>query len=329
MILKIKAAQIARDLGLSKATVSLALNDKPGVSQETKELIFDYIKRIENGEIINSNSLIKIVNYSKKTNTHSNEVDLWGGVLNAFALEAKKDGFTLGIDYINDDDDQINKLVLECNQANVAGVIVFANELDEDKANLFKKINKPLVFYDNDFNDDRYSYVMVDNYRGLEKIILLIKEKGFSNIAYLANSDMNFNFNQRRMAFNALLQKYDLNGKIFVTGNDVASSYQIIKSNLKNSLYPPVLICENYQVSIGAIKAIEELKLIFKQDVSLIGIDEIPDYFCYGKHLTALKIPHDQRAYLAMTLLKKEIEKKSEDKFRIYGICKIIEGDTL
>ena len=42
-MMKIKAAQIARDLGLSKATVSLALNDKPGVSEETKKMIFQYI----------------------------------------------------------------------------------------------------------------------------------------------------------------------------------------------------------------------------------------------------------------------------------------------
>ena len=37
--MKIKAAQIARDLGLSKATVSLALNDKPGVSDQMCLLI--------------------------------------------------------------------------------------------------------------------------------------------------------------------------------------------------------------------------------------------------------------------------------------------------
>ena len=38
-MMKIKAAQIARDLGLSKATVSLALNDKPGVSDQMRLLI--------------------------------------------------------------------------------------------------------------------------------------------------------------------------------------------------------------------------------------------------------------------------------------------------
>ena len=76
-MMKIKAAQIARDLGLSKATVSLALNDKPGVSEETKKMIFQYIDRMEKGIDIVENNIIKIVNYSKKENIYGGEVDLW------------------------------------------------------------------------------------------------------------------------------------------------------------------------------------------------------------------------------------------------------------
>ena len=35
--MKIKMVDIARHLGVSKATVSLAVNGKPGVNEETKE----------------------------------------------------------------------------------------------------------------------------------------------------------------------------------------------------------------------------------------------------------------------------------------------------
>ena len=74
--MKIKAAQIARDLGLSKATVSLALNDKPGVSEETKKMIFQYIDRMEKGIDIVENNIIKIVNYSKKKTKNIKQLHL-------------------------------------------------------------------------------------------------------------------------------------------------------------------------------------------------------------------------------------------------------------
>lgn len=327
--MKIKAAQIARDLGLSKATVSLALNDKPGVSEETKKMIFQYIDRMEKGIDIVENNIIKIVNYSKKENIYGGEVDLWSEVLSEFNKEAKKDGYSLGIDYINDDIDEINKLVMECNQGHVVGAIVFANDLDEDIFKLFKQIKKPLIIYDNDFDDDNYSYVMIDNYQGMEKIIKLIVEKGFNEVCYLANSHDNYNFRKRRMAFTDLISKYNLTGRIFITGNDVESVYAAMKTELVDKSFPKVLISENYQVSIGTIKAIQEMNLSFKDDINLIGIDEIPDYFCYGHHLTALKIIHGKRAGVALSLLKKEIEDHDVEKFKIYSTCRLIEGDTI
>lgn len=327
--MKIKAAQIACDLGLSKATVSLALNDKPGVSEETKKMIFQYIDRMEKGIDIVENNIIKIVNYSKKENIYGGEVDLWSEVLSEFNKEAKKDGYSLGIDYINDDIDEINKLIMECNQGHVVGAIVFANDLDEDIFKLFKQIKKPLIIYDNDFDDDNYSYVMIDNYQGMEKIIKLIVEKGFNEVCYLANSHDNYNFRKRRMAFTDLISKYNLTGRIFITGNDVESVYEAMKTELVDKSFPKVLISENYQVSIGTIKAIQEMNLSFKDDINLIGIDEIPDYFCYGHHLTALKIIHGKRAGVALSLLKKEIEDHDVEKFKIYSTCRLVEGDTI
>lgn len=327
--MKIKAAQIARDLGLSKATVSLALNDKPGVSEETKKMIFQYIDRMEKGIDIVENNIIKIVNYSKKENIYGGEVDLWSEVLSEFNKEAKKDGYSLGIDYINDDIDEINKLIMECNQGHVVGAIVFANDLDEDIFKLFKQIKKPLIIYDNDFDDDNYSYVMIDNYQGMEKIIKLIVEKDFNEVCYLANSHDNYNFRKRRMAFTDLISKYNLTGRIFITGNDVESVYEAMKTELVDKSFPKVLISENYQVSIGTIKAIQEMNLSFKDDINLIGIDEIPDYFCYRHHLTALKIIHGKRAGVALSLLKKEIEDHDVEKFKIYSTCRLVEGDTI
>lgn len=284
---------------------------------------------MEKGIDIVENNIIKIVNYSKKENIYGGEVDLWSEVLSEFNKEAKKDGYSLGIDYINDDIDEINKLIMECNQGHVVGAIVFANDLDEDIFKLFKQIKKPLIIYDNDFDDDSYSYVMIDNYQGMEKIIKLIVEKGFNEVCYLANSHDNYNFRKRRMAFTDLISKYNLTGRIFITGNDVESVYEAMKTELVDKSFPKVLISENYQVSIGTIKAIQEMNLSFKDDINLIGIDEIPDYFCYGHHLTALKIIHGKRAGVALSLLKKEIEDHDVEKFKIYSTCRLIEGDTI
>ena len=76
--MKVKAADIARQLGLSKATVSLALNNKPGVSNKTKKMIFEYIDKMEYGlEESYEGKTIRILLYSINMNYNTNDyVDL-------------------------------------------------------------------------------------------------------------------------------------------------------------------------------------------------------------------------------------------------------------
>lgn len=328
--MKIKAAEIARQLGISKATVSLALNNKPGVSNETKKQILQYIDRVENGIVAkNEQNIIKILCFSKQIKvTYHAEVDLWSGVLTEFSQEAKKDGFVIGIDYIGDTAKGIEQAINDCNQEHVAGVVLFATEMILSDFEPFKKINKPMVIYDNDFNDGNYSYIMIDNYHGLEKIIAHLINTNYNQITYLANAGDNYNFRERRYAFRDIVEKKGLTGDLVISGADVESSYLKIKDDLNNKLYHKAIICENYQVSIGAIKAVQELGLIINQDVVVVGIDEIPDYFCYGHKLTALKVSHNQRAFMAMVLLKQEILNQQTDKFRIYSSCELVKGDT-
>lgn len=328
--MKIKAAEIARQLGISKATVSLALNNKPGVSNETKKQILQYIDRVENGIIANNEqNIIKILCFSKQIKVaYHAEVDLWSGVLTEFSQEAKKDGFVIGIDYIGDTDMGIEQAISNCNQEQVAGVVLFATEMVLSDFKPFKKINKPMVIYDNDFDDGNYSYIMIDNYHGLEKIITYLIDTNYNQITYLANAGDNYNFRERRYAFMDITRKMGIKGNLVVSGDDVESSYLKIKDDLINKQYHKAIICENYQISIGAIKAIQELGLKINQDIVIIGIDEIPDYFCYGNKLTALKVSHNQRAFMAMILLKQEILNQQSDKFRIYSSCEFIKGDT-
>lgn len=42
--MKVKMVDVARHLGISKATVSLAVNGKPGVNEQTRQKVLECIK---------------------------------------------------------------------------------------------------------------------------------------------------------------------------------------------------------------------------------------------------------------------------------------------
>lgn len=326
--MKVKAVDIARELGLSKATVSLALNNKPGVSNKTKKMILEYVDKIQYGlEESYEGKTIRILLYSTKMNFSCNDfVDLWDEVIREFSSEAKRDGFSVVVDYVDGSQkESVLKSIEECNNEIVSGVILMGYEMTVVDYEPFRLINKPMIIYDNDF-EDNHSCIMIDNEDGIKKCINYYLNKGIDNICYLGNNDYNYNFLRRRDAYLSMRAKYGYIGDIHMIGRSVEEICENVKKLDFNDCH--AFVCENYTVSIGTIKAFKELGKKIGEDIYVIGVDQIPDYCSYGYHMTTIKITHAQRAFLAMELLKKEINNQKIDRFKIYSTCTFIKGDT-
>ncbi|MGN1183486.1 MAG: LacI family DNA-binding transcriptional regulator [Faecalibacillus sp.] len=326
--MKVKAAEIARQLGLSKATVSLALNNKPGVSHKTKKMILEYIDKMEYGlEESYEGKTIRILLYSMRMHISYNDfVDLWDEVIREFSNEAKKDGFSVVVDYIDGSHkESVYKSIEECKDKQVSGIILMGHEMTVSDYEPFRSIQKPMIIYDNDFNDN-HSCIVIDNQDGVKKCINYYLKKGIDEICYLGNDDYSYNFLRRRDAYLYMRTKYGFKGDIHMVGKSVDDICENVKKLYSNNCR--AFICENYTVSIGTIKAFKELGQKIGEDVLVIGIDQIPDYYSYGYQLTTIRITHAQRAFLAMELLKKEITNQKIDRFKIYSTCTFIKGDT-
>ena len=70
-------------------------------------------------------------------------------------------------------------------------------------------------------------------------------------------------------------------------------------------------------------------KIAVPDKVSLIGVNVIPAYMTGDCKLTAVRIPHTERARLAMMMLAREIEKQSTTKSRIMTDCRLVEGESV
>lgn len=334
--MKVKAVQIAKELGISKATVSLALNGKPGVSEKTKEEVFRCKDRLENKELH-----VKEEEKQKKTikvirGRRGKEISydsLVTDVLEVFDWEAKKRGYELGIKYMDVRDEDIGAEIQECNAPNVAGVILHATELNEADISKFEEIKAPLVIYDNESTDSRHNCVVADNRLGVMKAVKYLMERGLKNIIYLANTEMIYNFQERRLGFSDALLRYNMNpyqeDRLVMIGNTIEQVYRKMLQYLDERELPDAFISENYQISVGMMRAFRERNIKVPEQVSVIGVDKIPSYMTGDCQLTTVCIPHVERAVLAMMLLDKEIESQSTTKSRIMTDCRLFEGESV
>ncbi|WP_432628378.1 LacI family DNA-binding transcriptional regulator [Brotaphodocola sp.] len=338
--MKIKMVDVARHLGISKATVSLAVHNKPGVNQETRQKVLDCIAQMEknDGMIPESVSvslqngqplLIKVVilNHQKKV-VCDPELDLWSEVLATFDAQARKMGYLYGLTYVGEDEEEIANVIRECNLDLVAGVIVFGTEMDETDREILSQIHKPIVLYDCDVPDGRYSSVCINNYGTVHKALDYLRAHGADQIRYFSTDKNIYNFRKRREAFqNDMISSGTIPEKsdFVALGNTIPEITQNALNWFQTHPLPDGILLENYQVSIGTAVAVRKLGIRVPDQLKLIGIDEVPEYMASGIPFVQMKIPHAERAQIAMELLEKEIRGEWSARLKVFAESDLIE----
>ncbi|MCD7868025.1 MAG: LacI family transcriptional regulator [Clostridiales bacterium] len=339
---KVKTTEIARILGISKATVSLALNGKPGVSSQTRQDILALKARLEQDNDMTDMSaplyrqgqgIIKVVVVLNGKNiVQNNIIDLWTPVLIRTQEKVKGMGYTLGLTYFNPSKDSLQDLEGECNESTVAGVLVIGTELDENQSDLFRGISKPMIVYDCDYCEDQAPCVIVNNYRGTMQLADYLVHRNLYDIFYLSTEVNIFNMAERRRGFLDGMQKYRIAGgkeRIIPLSLSIAHAKKQFHLWLEKNPLPEAFIMESYHISIACLQVLQERNIRVPEDVSLIGVDEIPDYLLAEYPLTVLRVPDIERIDWCMRLLHDEICNPTWLKASVRLNCKLIERNSV
>ncbi|MFV0465752.1 MAG: LacI family DNA-binding transcriptional regulator [Lachnospiraceae bacterium] len=337
----VKASEIAKQLNISKATVSLALNDKPGVSEKTRSEVRRCYEQLYNGESydetinksrIGAHIIYVIIPDYERFSVRNPELDLGKDVYDAFHQMVKAEGYILKISFINMVKKEIDDMVAICNHDDVAGIILFATELYPKDLKAFKEISHPMVIYDSDLLCGRYSQVLLNNRQGAKLAVDHFVKNGHSNMLYFATTIEIYNHQERRKGFLDSLLLHNIeadNSRIIALGNTIDQIYKNTRKYLEKNRMPTAILMESYHVSIGVIRALRESGIRIPQEISLIGIDEIPNYMTGKLELTTVKIPHAERAVWGMVMLFHEINRLIETKSTLLANCSLISGNSV
>ena len=312
--MKIKMVDIARHLGVSKATVSLAVNGKPGVNEETRRMVLECLE-----EMKKNNGVIPV---------KENIVTVSGHPVNQMIkiVIVNHSKYLYGVTYLNDDIAQTEAVITECNMDFVAGVLLFGTELKEEDQNLLERIKKPLVLYDCELPDSRYSSVCADNRQMLKSAVDYLYKEGASDIYYFCTGKDNYNYRVRKEAFlNTKSNEDTASAKhIFDLGDEIPRITETLLDWLRKNPLPQGILFENQQISIGALTALRKYGVNIPQEVKVVGFGMIPDYIYQDLKLVQMRISEIEGVLLTMDLLDKKIRQYSMSKVKIYTEAEMI-----
>lgn len=328
--MKIKAIDIAKKLNISKSAVSLAMNNKPGVSEQTRDAVFRCIAEMEENNAPHNRQKIKIINIKREHYRYA-EMDLWEDTMYAFDSVVRQMGYTLDVVYADLNMWELEHVIHQTNEENVAGIIYCATEFNPEEMKLLSQIRKPLAIFDND-SGGMYHCSVIGNMEAMRNAVDFLVSKGCRKIKYLGNSVDIYNFSERRAGYRAGMRKNKLelrDDSIILTGKTTDEIYRYMLSYLQSNKLPDAFLMDNYQVSIGVMRALKELQISVPDDVSLIGFDEIPSFVMADYLLTTVRVRHPERARALMQLLEQEIKGNLDSKFKLVSYCELVQGNSV
>lgn len=306
---------IAKELGISIATVSRALSNSSIISREKREMIQRYAqehnftpniiaKDLRNTKIkpkkIIAIILPEVVHYYFAT------------VLDGVEEEARRRGYKVFVGQSHECYEEEVELCRSFNESRVSGIIV---SLAKDTKNYdhFLELQQkgiPLVFYDRICHGINASRVVVDDYNGAFNAVEYLVKTGCKRIAFYG-SPMHMEISKNR--FNgykdALLKyglKYDSNLTRICDNREDAE--KITPELLALEERPDAFFAINDDTAIGILRAVKKKGLKVPKDISIFGFSDGFRSRASDPQLTSVNQRGQEVGREAADILIKEIE---------------------
>lgn len=336
--MKFRAKDIAKKLSISPSAVSIVLNNKPGVSEQTRKKVLKTIEQMGyNTNLLTKSAFnhkynIRFIIYKKHGYVVS-DTPFFSALMEGIDREARKIGYNLLLTYIDENKDDLTKLINIIKETSPDGIMLLATEMTKEDLKPFKELNIPLLLLDSYFEGENLDTVIINNIEGVYKATCYLAQLNHLDIGYLHSSIWINNFDQRMFGFKKAIKDKELKLRdnfIFHLESTIDGSYRDMLKILNNKPeLPTAMFADNDIIACGAIKAMKEFGIKIPEDVSIIGFDDMPFCEMIDPPLTTVIVYKHRMGRIALKRLVERIEKNPPETIRIEVNTTLIERKSV
>lgn len=268
---------IAQELGISKSTVSKALNDAKDVSKRMKQLVLEKAVELGYSRTARTSDTPRIAVFI--TNMEYTKPEDFGyEIIMGFRQAAEPSGFQVELIPLDHEMQTTIRYDEYMVLNNYCGALFLGMSLVDPWIREFEVCKTPTVLYDNHISGNpNVTDIGVDNVEGIELAFRYLRSLGHSKIGYISSALLAYVYKQRYEAFAHVTENNGLVADSSVMGN----SYQInacltdhLPRLLKNGC--TAIICSHDLLANSVMLHCKDLGLRVPEDISIIGFDDIP-----------------------------------------------------
>jgi len=309
--------KIAKELKVHPSTVSRALSGKPGVSDELRNKIIQYAEKIGYYPDARASSLRK----KGKTGTLGIIIPDIGHPFFATAIKALEDVlYSHNYNFflcVSDENPEKEIFRLKSLISHRVDGIIAAPTLDDKTKNFYSKLfssKKTIVFFDRFFPALDIPSIATNNEQGIKKLINHIHKMGHKTLGIITLSPESITGKIRLKTALDYAKKLKITVQPeWIQGFDSTeeSGYLSMKKILRQKKRPSVVLILNDLTSLGALRAISELKINVPEEISIVTFDDTYWNQIFNPPITCVKQDPKEMGILAAKYLINILNKKN------------------
>lgn len=322
--------EIADICGVSHGTVDRALNNRPGISDKTKEKILKIAAELNYYPDFRARSLAKGTTKTIGLVLFDLYNRSFSQLTNAVETESRSKDYLVNLlltdKCIHSEKEAIENLI----SRKVDGIILFPINQGEAFESYLTNLNIPIVTICNKLSD-KWSYVGIDDRSAMKDAVTYVAGKGYERVVYICPPlayRHQSNIYTQLERFEGLLAGMQQCGyteePIVITEKDYLRTLSLI--DLKASKTAILCSCDLY--ALETMNFLKDRNYRIPEDVGLMGFDNIDVLKYISPKLTTVHYNVEEMGFRAVDALVRQLETQTPSSTPLVEY-KIIQGESL
>lgn len=335
---RVSMKDIAKKVGVSKNTVSMVLRGMPGISEQTRNIIFETAEQMgyvfpkaddKCTRLSPSKNICLIMSRSTR-----DSIGFFSNIQFGIESEARRNNISTIIHYYTDEEGGFETPL--CIKEGLVSGIITLGRISEADINTILEYRLPIIMVDHYFDLLKTDYVLTDNQSGAFTAVQYLIKCGHRKIGFIGDIRSSPSFYDR---FNGFLKALTVQGIPYdalccitnksleaMVENDMSAAISEFEAL---SMLPTAFFCCNDAEAIATFKVLTIMGIKVPEEVSLIGFDDIESAKNTIPGLTTMRVEKEFMGIRAVRKLIEMMERTSSPEEKILLPAVLIERQSV
>ena len=269
---------VAREAGVSVATVSRVWNEAAFVSAETRQRVAAVAARLGYSPHGAARSLITRTTHALGVLLPDLYGEFFSEIIRGIDHTAQAAGYHILVSSSHDSKDEIDA-ALRSMRGRVDGLIIMSPDLEARRTLQTLQGSFPVVLLNGGAEAKAFDTITIKNHEGAREMTLHLIARGHRRIAMVCGPQRNYDAAERLRGYHTALTESGIEheASLVVRGDfSELSGYGAVSQLLELEPRPTAIFAANDSMAIGALSALREAGLRVPDDIAVAGFDDIP-----------------------------------------------------